>query len=660
VALASCANPVAPTGGPRDRTPPSIAKTRPVQDTVNVSTDTRSVYVEFSEYVERSTLPQALSVTPQFEGRFRFDWSGRGVSIELPTGLRDSTTYIFAFDTNLTDARGVSLDNPIRVAFATGPRINRGKIRGRVVGPRQGEPQPRVNVYAYGLPGRDAAPPSPLPEQPDYRTQTGEDGSFSFAYLKEQYYYVIALRDDNRNRRPDRAEPFAVPPYPAIPAPSDSAAVPVPWLLTRIDTLAPSVQQVRPLSRRRLQLSFSEPVRLASRTPGDWALRDSASGTPVAVRQAYIPPNRADAVVLRTAPMTPTRYALSLTPELVTDTLGQGVAADTVRFRAVDRADTTRTRFRGFVPAGVSPDTAGVHPLLPGLVPGVRFNQAPDSSTLRAALALRDTSGAPRPYRVTSTNGRTVRLRPRSPLRADRPVEVTVDGGRLAGPDSTYRRRFRRVSSRQLGALEGRVLLVDTTTARGNRSDAGRAGGPRGRPDTLAQPATNGQSDTTASPGDSLRAEGPVVVELRADRSSLPVDARRQTIAPGSTFVFEELPEGQFTFRAFLDRNENERWDGGQLAPYEPAEPLTWSAQPTDSRPRWTSVLSGPLRVPLWRPSAPLRPVDASGTAAAPDTAAVDTAVRDEAVPDSAALDSAALDVPRPDSAVVDSLGPNR
>ena len=145
---AACANPVPPSGGPRDETPPSVVRTRPVRDTVNVPTDTRAVYVEFSEYVERSTLTRALTITPPLDGRLQFDWSGRGVEVELPTSLRDSTTYILSLSADLTDARGVALDRPLTIAFSTGPRINQGTIQGRVVGPRQGTPQPQVDVYA--------------------------------------------------------------------------------------------------------------------------------------------------------------------------------------------------------------------------------------------------------------------------------------------------------------------------------------------------------------------------------------------------------------------------------------------------------------------------------------------------------------------------------
>lgn len=642
VGLASCANPVAPSGGPRDQTPPSIAKTRPVRDTVNVPTDTRSVYVEFSEYVERSTLPQALSVTPRFEQRIRFDWSGKAVAIELPESLRDSTTYLFSFDTNLSDARGVSLEEPITVAFATGPRINRGQIQGDVLMPGEGTPQARVDVFAYRLSPSATAPPTPLPERPAYRTQTGEDGTFTFEYMREQDYYVVALRDNNRNRRPDPSEPFAVPPRLALSANSSTPRVPVPWLLTKADTLAPRLQRVQPLSQRRLRISFSEPIRIEVQRPDAWALRDSVANARVPVRAVYRSPDRADAVILRTDSMQATRHTVPLTSNLVVDTLGQALVPDTARFQAVTRADTTMTRFQAFWPEGASSDSAGASSLLPDQYPGVRFNQAPDSTVLRRVLSLRDTTGRPRPYSLTTEDGRTYRIRPDSVLQPGQSIEIAVDLRPITGPDTTYLKRYQRVTSRMLGDLEGRAILADTT--RGDTATARRRSRPGPTPspqrDSLEAPqlGTNSPDSALVAWRDSLAQADSVVVELIPTESNSRVDRRTLAAPPESTFVFRTLPKGTFRFRAFLDRNGNGRWDGGRIRPYVPPEPLTWSESTVESRPRWTKVIPAPLRIPILRPerlsdsaSPPVgeRPDSLSRTTPpVPDTTATDTTGR--------------------------------
>ncbi len=629
--VASCANPVAPSGGPRDETPPSVVRTQPVRDTVNVPTNTEALRIEFSEYIERSSLPEALSVTPTFEQRPQFSWSGRSVEIEFPSPLRDSTTYIFSLDATLSDAHGVSLESPLTVAFSTGSKINRGQIKGEVVGASTGASRQRVDVYAYALSPDAVVRPRPLPDRPSYRTQTGEDGTFGFDYMREGRYYVVALRDNNRNRQPDAGEPFAVPPRLALRADSGAAAVPVPWLLARSDTTAPRLQQVRPVSRRRFRVNFDEPVRLQTRAPEAWAPQDSVRGTRVEVQSVYAVPNRASAVVVRTAPMRDARYRLPLARGVVADTLGQPLVPDTARFQAATRADTTRTRVRGFLPAvptAVGRDSTGAHPLLPGVQPGVRFNQAPDSAQLRRGISARDTTGESRAFSLATKDGTAYRLQFDSPLAPGRYVDVMVAGEAFARADTTYQRRFRRVTNRVLGALAGRVRVADTVregALSGDRPPGDTTAlllppslTDRDEADTLAVPPF----DSSAAPPDSRRDRvdslfygGPVAIGLTIDESSLPVEPRRLTTPPGSTFAFEELPDGQYRFRAYLDRNENGQWDAGQIQPYVPAEPVTWLREPVEARPRWTTELPSPLRIPV------LAPVPRGRDQPAPDTA---------------------------------------
>lgn len=596
--IGACANPVPPRGGPEDTTPPAIVGTQPVQDTVNVATTTDVLRMEFSEYVERSTLSRSLSVTPTFERPLQFDWSGRAVEIEFPEPLRDSTTYIFTFDTNLRDAHGVSPETPITVAFSTGPRINRGQIRGRVVGAGQGQPKKQVDVFAYAVPPSATSLKRPLPDRPSYRTQTGEDGTFEFDYMREQPYYVVALRDNNRNRQPDGLEPYAVPPRFGLLADSTGAEVPVPWLFTRTDTIAPELQRVQSLSRERFRVSFDEPVNLQSRTPSRWAPRDSATGNRADVRSVYSSPGRSTDVVVRTDPLRDTRYELVLDSSVVVDTVGIGVDPDTARFGVNARPDTTSTRFRRFLPAEAPQDTLNAHPLLPDVHPGIRFNQAPDSTVLRRAVRVRDTTGERRAFSLTTEDGTGYWIQTEPPLAPGELLDVSVRANQFSGRDTTYEQRYRRVTSQTLGELAGRVVLADT-----------------------ARQLERASSDTSSGHGgfsrDSLLAGVLIKVELTTAESSIPVDPRGLTTAPGSTFVFEELPEGQFRFRAYLDRNGNGHWDGGQLLPYQPAEPVTWLEEPVDARPRWTTELPLPLRIPVLAPERRTRrplPKDTSQT----------------------------------------------
>lgn len=567
--LASCANPVPPSGGPRDTTPPRVVQSAPENGEVNV--DRASIHLVFSEYVDRSSFEQSIAVTPAFDGRLDVSFGGDEATIRFPEPLRENTTYILTLDKTLQDARNVNLDAPITIAFSTGPTINRGALEGRVVAATTGEGEEGVDIYAYGHPDLDTptgppplVPIDSLPERPDYRTQTDSEGQFQFEYLQEQPYFVVALADNNRNRQPDPLEAYAVPPRPWIIADSAAtdAANGADWILTQRDTIPPTAVRLRSLSQRRHELRFDEPVRVADRTPGRWTLQDSLRDRSMRVASIYQRAESPNLVFLHTEALEASPHRLFLPDSAVVDSSGTPARPDTLRFTPSETPDTLQTRFTGFMPENLMPDTAGVYTLFPGEAPGVRFNQPLDSTRLHAAVTARDTAaGADRSFTPTTRDGTTYRLRFAPPLRPEDEVQVRVDGGSLAHADTVFARTFRRISNRQLGELSGTVTFADTTA----------------------------HDDGTRPP---------FVVELYTDDNALArITPRRTRADADGQFLFEQLPEGPFRFRAFLDTNGNGRWDGGQLLPYRPAEPLTWSDGTMNTRPRWESVLETPLRI---------------------------------------------------------------
>ena len=545
--FAACANPQAPSGGPRDETPPSIASSDPAADAVNVSAE--HVDLVFSEYIDVSSFAEAFSLTPAFEEPLAFDWSGRRVRVELPAPLRDSTTYVLTIDTDLRDERGVALAQPLTLAFATGPDIDRGRLAGRVLGAARGQGLAGLDVYAYAAP--DSTALDSLPDAPAYRTQTDPEGAFQFDYLREQPYYVVALADRNRNRQPDPLEAYAVPPRPALSSDtSDAARIEAPWVATARDTIPPTLNRVQALSDRRLVLRFSEPVRLARRDTAGWTLRDSLADQRRAVQQAFTRPDDPLALYLLTEMLRPELHTLRPGDGLVTDTVGNALLPTTARFTPTEEADTVQTRFVGFTPENLAAGDQQLYTLPPETAPGLRFNQPLDTTRLRSLLTAADTTGRPRAFALSSPDGVTYRLQLVPPLQPAEAVRLALDA-RPLGADTTFARTFRRLSDRELGELSGVVALSGSA---------------------------------------------PIIVELY-DAGNPEAAPRRTQTGPDGEFLFANLPEASFRYRAFADRNENGRWDAGRLAPYAPAEPITWSAQPIQTRPRWETALDDTLRL---------------------------------------------------------------
>jgi hypothetical protein len=556
--LAACANPRRPSGGPRDETPPAIASSEPPTGATSVSPE--EIRITFSEYVEPSSFAEAFSLTPALpNGRPEFDWSGRTVTVSLPPeALRDSTTYIATLGTGLRDVRGVSLDAPITLAFATGPKLNKGRLAGRVVGADRGQPRAKVNVFAYAAP--DSSRLDSLPSRPAYRTQAGSNGRFTFKYLREQPYFVVALSDRNANQQIDPGEPFAAPPRPLIFADTlKQQRDTLRWIMTRRDERPPVAQRVRVQSRRRFGVSFNEAVLLTSRAPDAWPLTDSLPAASETVRQVYMRSQAPRRVFLTTTDTMRSRPHW-IAPGGAADSSGQPARPDTLRFDPSGAPpDTAQLRFGGFLPER---RTGGRGPLVLGPRQHIRlrFNLPPPDSlpsfvtitasagtdTTRADTARTSATGRPRSFFAQTSNGTVYRLRPDPPLSPDSALTVRVT--LPSRPDTTYRRRYKRLSEREVGGVLGTVRAPDTS---------------RGAP----------------------------VVGLTPGRETKYAKPRVSSVEAGKQFALRELPAGSYRVRIFWDQDEDGAWDGGQLIPYTPPEPIRWLAEPVDVRARWDTEL---------------------------------------------------------------------
>ncbi|PSQ89879.1 MAG: hypothetical protein BRD45_01605 [Bacteroidetes bacterium QS_8_64_10] len=366
--------------------------------------------------------------------------------------------------------RGVSLDAPITLAFATGPKLNKGRLAGRVVGADRGQPRAKVNVFAYAAP--DSSRLDSLPSRPAYRTQAGSNGRFTFKYLREQPYFVVALSDRNANQQIDPGEPFAAPPRPLIFADTlKQQRDTLRWIMTRRDERPPVAQRVRVQSRRRFGVSFNEAVLLTSRAPDAWPLTDSLPAASETVRQVYMRSQAPRRVFLTTTDTMRSRPHW-IAPGGAADSSGQPARPDTLRFDPSGAPpDTAQLRFGGFLPER---RTGGRGPLVLGPRQHIRlrFNLPPPDSlpsfvtitasagtdTTRADTARASATGRPRSFFAQTSSGTVYRLRPDPPLSPDSTLTVRVT--LPSRPDTTYRRRYKRLSEREVGGVLGtRVFL---------------------------------------------------------------------------------------------------------------------------------------------------------------------------------------------------------
>lgn len=242
----ACATPIAPTGGPRDQSPPAMLQTSPKSGTTDFNGD--QFIVAFDDYLNRESARSAVSVYPMVREAFKVDFSRRNLIVRFKTELAPNTTHVITIDKQLSDADGNKLTQPLQFAFSTGPNIDSGKARGRLLNYDGSIPNLGA-LYLKAKSGRSFA----------YLSQPDTSGMVQFSYLRKAEFQVFYLRDTNRNREVDEGEISFVGSKPQVSIGGDSSAVDLGTIILPLsgDETALRLQEGGALSERLIRLRFS-------------------------------------------------------------------------------------------------------------------------------------------------------------------------------------------------------------------------------------------------------------------------------------------------------------------------------------------------------------------------------------------------------------------
>ena len=193
VILASCANPVSPTGGPKDTTPPEIMKSVPENQSVNFSSD--QVVFTFSEFVKLDDINAQMVISPPMAELPDFTLRGKTLTMKFKEPLRENTTYNFFFGDGIVD---ITESNPLSnfsFSLATGPVIDSLYLDGVLLNAFNNEPVAKAYVMLY-----DSIYDSvPFLTRPYYLARTNEKGEFVLSNLRDGQYLMFTLSDINGN-----------------------------------------------------------------------------------------------------------------------------------------------------------------------------------------------------------------------------------------------------------------------------------------------------------------------------------------------------------------------------------------------------------------------------------------------------------------------------
>ena len=192
----ACARQGAPTGGPKDLTPPKLDS---ITSTPNFTTrfDKKRIELRFDEWITLDDAANQVIISPPLAKRQKITLKGKTVVVELPEEevLRENTTYTINFGKAVKDLHEGNAATDLRFVFSTGDFIDSLAINGSVVDAYTADPVDNVTVMLY-----DVLTDSVIrQERPYYFARTDKSGQFRIENLKAGRYKAVAIEDADQN-----------------------------------------------------------------------------------------------------------------------------------------------------------------------------------------------------------------------------------------------------------------------------------------------------------------------------------------------------------------------------------------------------------------------------------------------------------------------------
>jgi hypothetical protein len=187
--LSACANPVAPTGGPKDTTPPRIRYAQP--DTFATNVNDKTFYMRFDEWVVLQNAQREVLISPPPPSFPDIKLKGKGVLVEFKDSLLPNTTYQINFGSSIADFTEGNVAKGMRLVFSTGAYLDSGSVKFKITDAFTLEPIQGVACMLYNA-FDDSLP---LKQRPDYVSFTDANGEAVADYIRSGNYKVFALKE---------------------------------------------------------------------------------------------------------------------------------------------------------------------------------------------------------------------------------------------------------------------------------------------------------------------------------------------------------------------------------------------------------------------------------------------------------------------------------
>jgi hypothetical protein len=191
--LTSCANKVAPEGGPRDSQPPRLLRSAP--ENFSTSFGGREIILVFDEYIQLAEAGRQVIISPLPEQMPEFILRKKMLQVIFKTPLLPHTTYTLNFGNAIADLKEGNRLDDFRFVFSTGAHLDSLFIHGTVSDAYTHQPATGVLVMLY----LEILDSLPFLARPYFITRTDATGYFQFNNLGTGPFKLFALKETNNN-----------------------------------------------------------------------------------------------------------------------------------------------------------------------------------------------------------------------------------------------------------------------------------------------------------------------------------------------------------------------------------------------------------------------------------------------------------------------------
>jgi Bacterial Ig-like domain len=204
IIISACAKISSPSGGPRDRLPPVVVKSDPVNGARNFRGN--KLAIVFNEYVVLDNISEKFMVSPPMKKKPRVFIKGKGVDVEFDDKLKDSTTYTFYFQDAIKDLNEGNVLQNYQFVLSTGPVIDSLSVTGNIYKSFNLEVPEKTLVLMY----RELADSAVVKHIPEYISRVDLNGYFRIDNVRPGTYRLYGLKDlDNSKNYNSLDEEFA-------------------------------------------------------------------------------------------------------------------------------------------------------------------------------------------------------------------------------------------------------------------------------------------------------------------------------------------------------------------------------------------------------------------------------------------------------------------